>query len=394
MPRFRKDTNSASFISELAQSIEKQGHHVYVLTPFDPEFKSYNRGFKVITYKYIWPFSLHKSGYSRVLQDKKMKPHMYVISSLMSLSALFHLVLLCRKYKIDVVTAHWTIPNGFIAYLAKLVTGVPYTITIPGSDVYLAGKNIFFKLTTRLAAMGAGYVISDSQHYLDQLISLDIKPKKTSVIRYGIDTDFLAPFGKDRKILSRFNIKPTDKVILGLGRFVEKKGFIYLIEAIPKILEKNRNAKLVLVGDGELKDEFLKKVQQLKIEKNLVFAGAVAYSDRASYYNLADIFVMPSIKDSLGNIDASPVAMMDAMSCGVPVIATKYSGSADLVIDGKTGWMVKEKNSNKIAEAANKLLAVKNKKTLQRNTRKIAIDNFSLESTAKKYLTIFNKIQS
>ena len=174
-----------------------------------------------------------------------------------------------------------------------------------------------------------------------------------------------------------------------MGRFVEKKGFIYLIESMPKILRVNSKIKLVLIGDGELKKDFERKIKELKIEDHVVFTGAVAYSRRAKYYNLSDIFVMPSTKDSMGNIDASPVAMMDAMACGVPVVATKYSGSEDLIINGKTGWMVGENSSEQIAKATINLLKIRNKKQMRSQVRKIAVSNFSIQATSRKYEEIF-----
>ncbi len=393
MPRFKGDTNSASFISELADGLANQGHKVIVLTPYDPLFKNYKRNYKVLTYKYIWPISLHKSGYSRVLQgDKTIKSQMYILSIIMSLSALWNLILVCKKYKIDVVSAHWVIPNGFIAYLASLITGVPYTVTIPGSDVYLAGKSLFFRLPTKLAALNASWVVSDSEYYLDELRILTINPKNVSVIRYGVNTRLLKPSSRPQEILSELKIENNYKVILCLGRFVEKKGFIYVIRALPQIFKKFPKTLLLLVGDGVLKQQYLKNVSDLGVTKNVLLPGSVAYSERSKYYNVADVFVMPSVKDSVGNIDASPVAMMDAMACGVPVVATKYSGSPELVISGKTGFMVKEKNSNEIAQAVINLFQNKNKKNMRLDVRRVAINNFSLEKTANSYTRIFAKI--
>lgn len=393
MPRFKQDSNSASFISELAEGLAKLGHDIIVLTPYDPLFQNYKRPYKVITYKYIWPAFLHKSGYSRVLKgDKKMKPEMYLLSTLMSISALLHLIKIVRQDKIDIISSHWVVPNGFIAYLASKVTGVPYTVTIPGSDVFLAGKSTFFRLATGLASRGANWVISDSQHYLEQLGRLNISPKNTSVVRYGVDTKSLKPTPKDMKLLKELTISQNDNVVLALGRFVEKKGFVYLIEAMPKVIRKIKNTKLILVGDGELRSAFEKKIRKLKLIDKVIFTGAVPYTDRARYYNLADVFVMPSVKDSKGNIDASPVAMMDAMVCGIPVVATKYSGSPDLVINGQTGWMVKENSSGEIAEAIVKLLGIRDKTHLKRTTRNVAVNNFSLEKTGEHYSQIFKSI--
>lgn len=395
MPRFKSDTNSASFISELAASLSEKNNKVFVLAPFDQKFENYNRGFQVITYKYIWPSFLHTAGYSRVLGgNKKMKLHMYFISTLMSISALIHLIVLVRKHKIDIVCAHWIIPNGVIAALAEKITGVVFTVTIPGSDVYLANKNLAFKIATKFSINQASWVISDNKHYLDQLSQIGVSPEKQTVIRYGVDTNFLKPKIKDKDLVRQLDIKKEEKVILAMGRFVEKKGFEFLIKAMPSILKTNARTKLLLIGSGDLESKLRSLIKKLKIEHNAIMPGSVAYSDRAKYYNLADVFVMPSTKDSQGNIDASPVAMMDAMACGVPVVATKYSGSPDLIINGETGWMVKENSSVEIAKAVNELLNYRKTDNMKSLVRRTAILNFSLSQTSEKYLKIFENILS
>ena len=392
MPRFKADTNSASFISELATSLSKE-NDVTVLTPYDPLFKKEKRAFKVITYKYIWPNSWHKSGYSRVLSgDKKLPLYMAILSTLMSCSALFHLVYFSFREKYDLVSAHWVIPNGFISFLSSLVTRIPYTVTIPGSDVYLGGKGAFFRVAAGFACGSASFVVSDSRHYLDQLSKLGINPKNTAVIRYGVDTKALKPGRPNSKILSEWGVPKNSKVVMCLGRFVEKKGFIYAINAMPSILKKHKNTTLVLIGDGPLKSLFQRQIKKLKIEKNVFLPGSVPYSERAKYYNLADIFIMPSIKDGEGNIDASPVAMMDAMSCGVPVVATKYAGDKSLLVPNMTGQVVKEKNSKQISDAIVSMLNAGDKKSMYRGVREIAQKNFSLTAAAKSYANIFQNL--
>ncbi len=392
MPRYKNDSNSASFIAELSEGLSKQHHEVIVLTPFDTLFKRYKRPFRVITYKYVWPDKFHTSGYSRVLKgDKKIKPQMFILSTLMSISALYHLIVLCRREKIDIVSAHWAIPNGVIACFASIITGTPYTVTIPGSDVYLGTKSKLFGFAMWVACRNARAVISDSSHYLAQLKSLGIKPRQTAVIRYGVNTQILKPLRKSSLLLKQLGINRSHKVIASVGRFVEKKGFIYLIEAMPKILKRYPKSILMLVGDGDLREKFHETITRLRIEKSVVFPGSVAHSRLPLYYNLSDIFVMPSVKDSSGNVDASPVAMMDAMSCGVPVVATKYSGSREIAVEGLTGALVKEKSSDEIALAVIRLIKLGDKAKLGKNVRKLAKENFSLEATARAYSDILRQ---
>lgn len=393
-PRFPGDT-AAPFMGSLAEALVSLGHEVIVLTPFDQQISTEKRPYRLVTYRYIFPESLHKLGYSRTLKgDKSMSLGAYVLSTFLYFFGLLALLRLVGRERPDVISSHWIIPNGFLAALVSKVSGVPFTTTIPGSDVYLAGKNPLFSWMAVFAAKNADWVISDSRHYLQQLYELGFKPKKDTVIRYGVNTKKFKPTGKDKGILKKLGLQVSTPAIVAVGRMVAKKGFVYLIEAIPKVLQKVPEAKLVLVGDGDERKKLEKRTRELEISDSVIFAGTISYDELAKYYNLADVFVMPSIRDEGGNIDASPVAMMEAMACGTPVVATRFSGSSDLVEAGKTGYLVKDKDSAAIADSIVRLLFKKNKKQTQRDVRKIAVRNFSTKSVATRYIEIFRKVSA
>lgn len=389
-PRFEGDT-AAPFMGELAGVLSKK-HDVYVLTPFDKEIKlNKKKPYKLITYKYIFPESLHILGYSRTLKgDRKMGIIALLLSPFMYFFGFLSLLKLVRKEKIDIVSSHWIIPNGFLAALVKAITGVPFTSTIPGSDVYMAGKNFFFRWMAKFASQNADYILSDSSHYIKQLNDLRIFPKNVEIVRYGVSSKKFKRTKKDRLITKKYGIGKDEKIVLAVGRMVAKKGFIYLIEAVPYVVKRVKNVKFVMVGDGELKGDLEIKVGELGVKDKAVFTGMVSHDQLSKYYNLADIFVMPSIKDEKGNIDASPVTMMEAMMCGAPVVATKFSGSKDLVKEGETGYLVREKSSREIGEAIVKLLAKRG--NFGRRVRRIAVDNFSLDFVSDKYSNIFRGI--
>ncbi len=389
-PRFPGDT-SAPFMSTFAEGLIKVGHDVTVLLPYDTKLgNNSKRPYKIRFYKYIIPDSLHILGYSRTLKgDKDLKLETYFLSPLLFLFGFFALLRLVRKEKFEVISAAWIIPNGFIAALVSKLTGVPFTVTIPGSDIYIGGKNLLFKSLVGFASKNASVVLADSAHYLGQLKKLGFNPRKTEVIRYGVDTQKFQPTKKDKSILKKFKVGQEIPIILAVGRLVAKKGFLYLIRAFPEILKKVPSAKLLIVGDGDQKEELLKEIKKFNIETQVIFAGTINYNELSKYYNLGDVFVMPSIKDEKGNVDASPVAMMEAMACGTPVVATKFSGSADLIKDGETGFLVKDKDSKEIASSVIKILKIGKKGETRKKVRKIAQDNFSNISVAKKYSSVF-----
>lgn len=396
-PRFPGDT-AAPFMGNLAEALAKKGHKVFTLIPFDPQIKfKVKRPYKLKAYRYIFPDKWHKLGFSRTLQgDKNLKLETYILSPFLFLFGFLSLLNLVKKEKIECISAHWIIPNGFIASLVSKITGVPVTVTIPGSDIYLGGKNIFFRWMVGFAAKNANFVLSDSSSYIGQLNDLGFHPRHTAIIRYGVNAEKFKPTSKDKKIIKKLGLSADQPIIVAVGRLVAKKGFLYLIKAMPDVLKKIKNARLVIVGDGDQKVELVKEAVNLKVKDNVIFAGTISYDELSKYYNLGDICVMPSIKDEQGNIDASPVAMMEAMACGKPVVATKFSGSEDLVINGQTGFLVKEKNEKEISKAITSLLSKLSNdvKKLQKFVRKVAVDNFSTKSIAEKYSEIFNICKS
>lgn len=389
-PRFPGDT-PAPFMENLANSLVELGHKVFVLAPYDTKFSLIaKRKYKLVTYRYSLLDSLHVLGYSREFDSSKnLRVITYFLAPLLILFGFIALIKLIRREKIEIVSAHWIIPSGFMAALATLIARIPFTVTIPGSDIYLGGKNLLFRSMIAFAAKRAFFVLSDNSHYLNQLTDLGINPKRTSIIVYGADARKFTPMPKDKKILKKLGFKSNNQIILGVGRLVAKKGFIYLIRAMPSVFEKFPKARLIIVGDGEQKSSIKSEINILGISDKVFLVGTVSYDDLAKYYNLGNVFVMPSIRDEQGNIDASPVAMMEAMACGTPVVATKFSGSKKLIVEGKTGFLVQEKNSKSITRAIIKLLSI-NQASMKKRVRKMAIENFSTDSTARKYTEFFS----
>ena len=391
-PRFEGDS-AAPFMGNLASSLYKYLENLFVLIPYDSKIKL-SRGYKIETFKYALINRFQLLGYSRTLEDdKKIKWYVYLLSPLYIFFGFYSLLKLVRFNKIDIISAHWIIPNGFIAFLVTRFYKIPYFVTIPGSDVYLSGKNRLFYIMTKLAAENAKVVISDNLKYLNQLYKLGIKPKETRIINYGVDINSFKIKKKDKDLMLEHNLLDDDFIVLGVGRIVQKKGFVYLVRAVKNLKKKIKNFKLIIVGDGNQKALLEKECIKYKIDKEVIFPGMINYNVLSKYYNLADVFVMPSIKDDSGNIDASPVALMEAMLSGLMVVITKGTIEESLGKNNKFLRFVKERNSQQISRAIEELHAISkqsiNKLKTKQLIRNISIEQFSSDNVAKKYIKLF-----
>ena len=403
-PRFPGDT-AAPFMDGVAEGIRGAGNEVFVLTPFSPKFRrgKKDQKYKIRTYKYIWPNFLHQLGYSETLtNDMSLKPIVWFLSPFMYFFGTVALYRLVKKEKIEVVNAHWILPNGFIASLVSKLTGVRVVSTLPGSDVYLAGKNPLFSWMARFAARNSEAITSNSPQLLEDLARIVERNSRKriflktrfSAIIYGVYPDKFRPTKKEtEKIREEFSVAKKDLVVLGVGRLVAKKGFRYLIEAAPKVLKKYPKIVFVLIGEGDQRKELEGLADKLGVKENFRLPGWVDYKRIVDYFNFADIFILPSVRDEEGNLDDQSVSVVEAMATGLPVITTNFPGYKIVVRDKENGFLVPEKDKEKIAEAITKLASSNSlRKKMGKKSRELVVKKFSWQAVGREYTNLFKSV--
>jgi colanic acid/amylovoran biosynthesis glycosyltransferase len=134
--------------------------------------------------------------------------------------------------------------------------------------------------------------------------------------------------------------------LLSVGRLVKEKGYFYGLEAVKKLIESRPDENIVydIVGEGELRDAMSKWITEKGLGGKVILHGAKTGKKVVKFYQNCDIFILSSVAE------AAPVVLMEAQSCGIPVVATDVGGVKDLIVDGKTGFIVEPKNSDKIFE--------------------------------------------
>ncbi len=392
-PRFSEDT-AAPFMHGVAGGLAAAGNKVFVLTPFSSKFQKdwiESRNYKVVTYRYIFPTFFHKLGYSETLSnDKSLKFVAYLLSPFMYFFGTLALFKLVRKEKIDVINAHWILPNGFMAALVSKFTGVPVVSTLPGSDVYMAGKNFLFRRMAKFAADNSQFITSNSPRLIGDLKDITkVRQTKYREIIYGVDAKKFTP-GRNFELRRKLNIKDGQIVVLGVGRLVSKKGFKYLVQASKEVLRKNPEVKFVLVGDGDEKKALINLTTKMKINRSFSFLGSIDYKNLPDYYRMADIFVLPSVRDELGNLDDQSVSVVEAMSSGLPVITSDFPGYRLVIHDLLDGYLVAQRDTQQISNTLNKLISSPDlRKKMGAKARETASKKYSWENIGRQYSKLF-----
>jgi glycosyltransferase involved in cell wall biosynthesis len=137
---------------------------------------------------------------------------------------------------------------------------------------------------------------------------------------------------------------------------VYKKGFTYLLDAMPRIRAIHPHATLVLAGYGDLLDALKRRAYELNVADAVIFPGQLPRDRAARYVAAADVYVVPSVRDDAGNVDGLPNTLLEGMGAACPIVATRVAGIPDVVVDGVHGVLVPERDPEALAEAITRLL--------------------------------------
>lgn len=369
-PRWENDTEPR-FVLDLCRHMTDQ-FDVTVLVPAAPGAKEKEvlDGVKVIRYHYFpihkWETLCYPGAIVPRIREKKVR---ILLVPFLLLSLYFHLMRLLPNY--DLVHAHWLIPQGIVQSFFKK----PYIVTGHGGDVTSLNKGILRRLKIRCMKK-AGHVTVVSEHLRSQVrkLSPGIEP---SVISMGVDS---TRFGKQYRVSNYFG-QEEKKVVLFVGRLVEKKGVTYLIEAMKEI-----DALLVIVGDGPIKEKLVDQSADMK--ERVVFLGAKTHKELKTIYASSDIFVAPSITAKDGDQEGIPTAIMEAIASGLPVIASDSGGIIDLITSGVNGFLCKEKDVIELRNNINML--IKNSELVDRFKKesKLIVSRYDYNVIAERYKKI------
>jgi colanic acid/amylovoran biosynthesis glycosyltransferase len=224
-----------------------------------------------------------------------------------------------------------------------------------------------------------------SEYWKRKLIRMKCNPKKIKVHRMGIDLEEFKYV--ERKFQPEKNVK-----LLTIGRLAEKKGHEYAIQAVAQIVRKNKNLNIQyrIAGDGVLRNRLESLVCKLGMENYIKFLGDVEKKAVIALYQQADIFLLSSVTASDGDQEGIPVVLMEALAAGLPVIATDHSGIPELIKDGKTGFLVPEKDISALAKALDYVLENPQEwPVIRRQGRKCVAEKYNIKKQNQELWQIY-----
>jgi len=293
-------------------------------------------------------------------------PHVKFLASMIMLSK--SAIAIFKHRKSDVIHIHIT---GYMAFLvgvlkwcieSRTFTKVSGAYEFDGGLLDIINRQKTSKRFFNYFIKKVDFIQCISQETQRNMLKLGYQKEKLLNIPNGVDTEKFYP--KKKQVSDVINV-------VYIGRLRPYKGIEYLLEAWALITGYVK-VKLTIVGGGE----YGRYLEELCLEKNISesveFVGFV--EDVLPYYELADIYVQPSLNEGLPN------SVLEAMSCGLPIVATRVSGSEDIVEDEVNGFLVEAKDSNSLSEGLKELILDNDKRMrFGKESREFIVENYSID---------------
>lgn len=289
---------------------------------------------------------------------------------------------LAKTNRYDLVHSFSVVPCSIVAYLLKRKFKIPYIISIESQDVEKNDKKTIAlrKKLNRIIRRSweeACFYVASSQKMAG--LMLKSKPEREiNVIYDGIEAkDFFPDSAK--KEAGKFTV-------LCVSDLVPEKGLRFLIRAFNILVKRYGHLRLIIVGDGSEKSALEDLVFVLGLKKLVTFTGSIPQNKLLEYYQKANIFVHPSIEENLNS-----KTMLEAMACGLPLLATKNCRNSELIEDGKNGFIIKGNESHDLCEKIEQFILNKNlEPEMSRKSRELA-EKIDWSAIADKYFEIYEK---
>ena len=352
--------------SELGIALAKKGHEIHIVS-------------------YATPFRLRSFHPNIFIHDIEVASYPLFKYPPYALAVAAKLVELVEHYHLELIHSHYAVPHAASAYLAKQILdsrSVKTITTLHGTDIILVGADRSFHRVIQFAIEESDGVTAVS-NYLKRVTKEEFDIQRDIRVIYN----FVDTAGVEQKsdICTRKDFASEgEKIIMHASNFRAVKRVGDVVRVFAKIRE-NIPAKLVLIGEGPERLFVQQLTKKLKLTEDVHFLGA--QDDTEPLFLCADLFVLTSELESFG------LTALEAMACGVPVIATETGGLPEVITQGETGYLLPIGDIQKMAERAIHLLSnTKQHKLFRRQARIRARQHFNADRIIPQYEAFYREI--
>lgn len=392
-PKYKGDSYGP-FVYEESKFLVRNGVDIHVVTQHNPgiAYEEEMDGAQIHRFKWWEP-----KEFKALIYFKGFKDNIRLITYLVSL--FFNLIWIVRKYHIDILHAHHTIPTGLVSVVVGKLMGVPVVLTSHLMDITTHGtdegplgnikdfeSSFFFRKLLTFTLNNSDQIIAVSADLEKRIEHMDINPEKIMVLRNAVDLDRFKP-NKNVNMRNKVGIRDNDIFILFIGHLEPFKGIFELLDGFYQINVQNKNTRLMIIGEGHQETEVRKIVNEYQINESVIFTGKISPEEIQNYYQMADIFVLPSYTEGL------PLVVVEAMACGLPIVASCVGGIPEVVENNENGFLISPRNVGELKTKLEQLIVNQDlREKFGSKSLEIVNENFNIDYKVKKMINLYENL--
>jgi glycosyltransferase involved in cell wall biosynthesis len=335
---------TGAYVYYLSTELLKHGNSIYIVTGYD-ESKDLriNEQFQVF--------------FLKTLRIPVIKSFLFAGEASRKISQLRH------NSSVDIIHVNlplvpsFAVPKGFGKAListvhstwkgeAEAIKGEPYT-RLNSNEKFMVNFNWLLRIFENQMLERSNRIIAVSEYTKRELAKFyKLDQDKINVIHNGVAVDKFKPTDDKRQAKAELGFSTDKPIILSVGRLYARKGLFTLIESMPAVVKKFKNAKFVISGKGLANDmkKLVEHAAKLRVKDNIIFTGYFPDEKLPRLYQAADVFAFSTFYENL------PFAILEALSSGLPVVTTNVGGIPEMITDKKNGFLIEPFNSTELAD--------------------------------------------
>ncbi len=388
-PRFETDSASI-FLRYLAENLNSLGVSVTVLAPAGTGHQQVLDSPVSVNYFGYFPKKWQRLAYgSGALLNLRRSPLLWLQAPAFMFGMSLGIRRLIKQTKPDLLHAHWIVPAGLACGVNTMIFKIPTIVTGHGADAFALNSPWLKKL--KHFAINKSTIWTTNTNATASAISSPAIRTPLEVIPMGVD---VTRFMSGNRSRLRADLSTDVKIILFVGRLVEKKGVAHLIRAIAELSRAGHiNLRLWIVGDGEDRAKLERQGKELDIQDVVKFWGKVDNSILPDFYAAADVFVAPSIEASSGDTEGQGVVFIEAFSAALPVIGTRAGGIPEVITHNETGLLVEPGCHENLQRALEHLLSDDQlAKRIANNAQQHAKEKYDWPVIAGRFKDLYQRV--